>query len=306
VAPSPLRMLASLAHPDDESFGPGGTLALYASRGVEVHLICATRGDVGTVDPSYLTGFDTVAELRQAELECAGQALGLHVVHQLGYRDSGMPGSPDNQHAHALAAAPLEAVVEKVTHVIRQVRPQVVITFDPIGGYHHPDHIRMFEATLAAFHAAADPTRFPDGLEPYRPQKLYYHTFSRRWLKLVVRLMPLLGMNPRAWGRNNDIDLTAVTNHDLPIHAIIDISDSAEAKQLASACHASQTDEDDSPGFLLNWLRRLGRNQETFMRGYPEPAPGLRETDLFAGVAPARSSVANGEAETVGVRRAGL
>lgn len=284
MSPSTRRMLASLAHPDDESFGPGGTLALYANRGVDVHLICATRGDVGTVDPSYLTGFANVAELRQAELECAGQALGLSRIHLLDYRDSGMAGSPDNQHERALAAAPLDTIVEQITRIIRQIRPQVVLTFDSIGGYHHPDHIRMHQATVEAFQAAADPSRFPNGLEPYQPQKLYYHTFPRRWLRLLVRLMPLLGMNPKAWGRNNDIDLTAITDHDIPVHAVVDVSETLAAKQLASACHASQTDEDDSPGFLLNWLRRLGRNRETFMRGYPAPPAGLRETDLFAGV----------------------
>jgi LmbE family N-acetylglucosaminyl deacetylase len=278
------RLLASLAHPDDESFGPGGTLALYAQRGVDVHLICATRGDVGTVDPEYMKGFEDVAELRLAELDCAVQALGIQHLHQLGYRDSGMPGTADNQHKNALAAAPLEEVVAKIVEVIRQVRPQVVVTFDPIGGYFHPDHIRMHDATLEAFGAAGDMKRFPELGEPYQPQKLYYHTFSRRWLKWLVRLMPLLRMDPSHWGRNNDIDLTALTDHDFPVTASINTRPVAQAKEMATACHASQTDEDGTAGFFLNWLRRLGGENDTFMRAIPEGEPGRMEHDLFAGV----------------------
>ena len=91
-------ILSVLAHPDDESFGMGGTLAHYANRGVSVHLICATRGEVGEVDPEYLENFESIAERRESELRCAANKLGLSGVHFLDYRDSGMPGSEDNQH----------------------------------------------------------------------------------------------------------------------------------------------------------------------------------------------------------------
>ena len=116
-------LLAVLAHPDDESFGMGGTLALYAQRGVQVHLACATRGEAGSMDADCLEGFASVAERRVYELSCAAGILGLSGVHYLGYRDSGMPGSPDNQHPQALAAAPLEEVAGRVAHYIRLLRP---------------------------------------------------------------------------------------------------------------------------------------------------------------------------------------
>lgn len=278
------RLLASLAHPDDESFGPGGTLALYAQRGVEVHLICATKGDVGTVDPELMKEFSDVADLRQAELDCAAQALGITEVHQLGYRDSGMPGTADNEHKDALASAALETVIEQVTTVIRQVRPQVVITFDPIGGYFHPDHVRMHEATLEAFHAAGDPERYPQGPAPWQPSKLYYHTFPRRWLMWLVRIMPLLGKDPTRWGRNDDIDLTALTDHHFPVHASIDVNEALDSKEMATACHASQMDSDGSPGFFLRWMRRLGAGKESFMRAHPPAGDGVSESDLFEGL----------------------
>ncbi len=109
-------MLVCLAHPDDETFGMGGTLALYARRGVQVYLVCATRGDVGDVDQDLLQGFNSVAERRESELLCAASTLGLAGVYFLGYRDSGMPGSPDNRHPNALAAQPVNVVASLVVH----------------------------------------------------------------------------------------------------------------------------------------------------------------------------------------------
>jgi LmbE family N-acetylglucosaminyl deacetylase len=276
------RLLAVLAHPDDESFGPGGTLALYARRGVEVHLACATRGELGGAPEQLLAGHADVAALREHELRCAARHLGLSGVHLLGYRDSGMPGSPDNQHPRALAAAPLDEVAAQVAHLIREIRPQVVITFDPMGGYRHPDHIAIHRATLEAFHASSDPTRFPGGPPAYRPQKLYYHTFDRRFLRLAVRLMRLFGQDPRRFGRNADIDLADIASQDFPLHARIDFRKVAEVKSRAAACHASQSGPPASG--IMGWFFRLAGGSETFMRGYPPASPGLREADLFEGV----------------------
>src|SRR5512145_1217724 len=90
-------LLAVLAHPDDETFGTGGTLAFYARRGVKVHLVCATRGESGDVDEEFLRGYKTIAERREHELRCAAGNLGLAGVHFLDYRDSGMPGWPENE-----------------------------------------------------------------------------------------------------------------------------------------------------------------------------------------------------------------
>ncbi len=112
-------LLAVLAHPDDESFGMGGTLAYYARQGVQVYLVCATRGEVGDVDPHYLEGFHSIAERRESELRCAAGILGLAGVTFLDYRDSGMPGSADNDHPDALVAALPEEVTGRVAHQIR-------------------------------------------------------------------------------------------------------------------------------------------------------------------------------------------
>lgn len=275
-------LLAVLAHPDDETFGMGGTLAHYALRGVEVHLVCATRGEAGEVDEAYLRGFNSVAERRVAELRCAAEKLGLKSVHFLDYRDSGMAGSPENHHPASLASAPLEKVATDVVHYIRMLKPQVVITFDPLGGYRHPDHIAIHKATVKAFYDAGDPGVAGD-LPPYRPQKLYFHTFPHFFLKIIVRIMPLFGRDPRRLGKNHDIDLTPIAAVDFPTHAIIAYDSVAAIRDEASACHASQGGHKINHG-VLSRIQRMFGLRETFMRAYPEPSSRKKEYDLFENV----------------------
>jgi LmbE family N-acetylglucosaminyl deacetylase len=276
-------ILAVLAHPDDETFGMGGTLALYAQRGAQVYLVCATRGEVGDVDPQYMQGFDSIAERREYELRCAAQKLGLKGVFFMGYRDSGMPGAADNHHPQALAAAPLEDVAGKVVGYIRQLRPQIVLTFDPIGGYRHPDHIAVHDATVRAFALTGRPDYRTDGLPPYQPQKLYFYTIPRRYLRWAVRLLPLFGKDPHHWGRNGDVDLASLAVEDFPVHATVDISTVQELKTEASLCHESQGGSGMVRG-LMGWLGRIGGSREAFMRAYPEPDGKVREKDLLSGV----------------------
>ncbi len=279
-------LLAVLAHPDDETFGIGGTLALYASRGVAVHLLCATQGEAGEVDESLLEGYPSIAERRAAELRCAAGILGLSGVHFLGYRDSGMPGAPDNHHPNALVNAPLDQVAGRIVSYLRRLRPQVVITFDPLGGYKHPDHIAVHRATVQAFHLAGRADyRDSESLPPYAPQKLYYHVFPKRALRLMVRLLPLFGRDPRRFGRNGDIDLVALTQEgDFPIHAAVDFRPVAAKRAQAAACHASQLAGGPPQGGLLARLWNNLGSREYYQRAYPLPPPRRREHDLFAGV----------------------
>ncbi len=277
-------LMAILAHPDDESFGMGGTLALYARRGVQVHLVCATRGEAGEVDAQYLDGYPSIAERREAELRCAAGILGLAGVHLLGYRDSGMPGSPDNQHPLALINQPLEKVAEQAASCIRRFKPQVVVTFDPVGGYKHPDHIFVHQATVAAFKLAGQAS-FVDGQPTYQPAKLYYHLFPKNFLKFAVRVLPLLGRDPRRFGKNGDIDLAAlVESGDFPIHARIQCRQVAREKEAAAACHASQLEGASLRSGPVRWVRYLYGQTDCYMRAYPPAEPRLRETDLFTGI----------------------
>lgn len=280
-----LTLLAVLAHPDDETFGMGGTLALYAKRGVSVHLVCATKGEVGEVEPRFLENYSSIGELRENELRCAAEKLGLTGVHFLGYRDSGMGGSPENHHPDALAAAPIEEVAAKVVGYIRQLRPQVVLTFDPIGGYRHPDHIAVHEATVRAFYAAGKTDEFPGSGSPYQPLKLYYHTFPRSWFTWLVRLMPLVGKDPHHFGQNGDIDLLDLVGVNFPTNARINYKEVAELKEEAVICHASQGNFGDTSNRLVRLAFRMASGADTYMRAYPQPDEKHKERDLFEGVA---------------------
>ena len=277
-------MLVCLAHPDDETFGMGGTLALYARRGVQVHLVCATRGDVGDVDGELMQGFSSIAERRESELRCAAGILNLSGVYFLGYRDSGMPGTPDNLHPNALAAQPVDEVAAKVVHYIRLLHPQVMVTHDPIGGYKHPDHIAMHRASVRAFELASDPN-YSSELPPFSAQKLYYQTMPKNLIRWAVRLAPLLRMDPRHFGRNHDIDLASLVEEgDFPTHARINCRSVSQVRDEATACHTSQLGGVMARKGPMAFLRRYFGSTESFMRAFPEPEKGLREIDLFEGV----------------------
>jgi LmbE family N-acetylglucosaminyl deacetylase len=279
------RLLVAFAHPDDESFGPAGTIVHYARQGVGVHYVCATRGEAGEVDAHLLAGYESLGELRTQETLCAARHLGLAAVHFLDYCDSGMENAPQNENPDSLVKAPLEEVAAGITRLMRQIRPQVVLTHDPSGGYFHPDHIKVHQATTLAFHCAGDPERFPDQLEngllPYQPQKLYYTVFPRRLLRVLVRVLPWLGQNPEAFGRNRDINLKRIAGVEQPVTTRIDISRYYEASQRAARCHASQGGgvRTGIMGLLGRWLFRY----DSFSRAVPTCETGGVERDLFAG-----------------------
>ncbi|MGI8587834.1 MAG: PIG-L family deacetylase [Chloroflexia bacterium] len=282
-----LRLLVVYAHPDDESFGNAGTIARYAAEGVDVHYACATRGECGTVAPGFLEGHADIGALRTAELDCAARALGLRAVHYLGYRDSGMPGSPDNANPAALVQAPLRQVTGQVVALIRALRPQVVLTFPPYGGYGHPDHIYIHQAVGPAFDAAADPVLYPEqiaaGLSPWRPAKLYYSTLGTGFLRLSVAMMRLLRRDPRRFGENADVDLVRVVEEATPVTAVVACGAWTEQMDRARLCHASQLGGMAGLMRLPRPMRRLLMGREQFTRALP-PSGRKRERDLFAGL----------------------
>ncbi|MGI2336251.1 MAG: PIG-L family deacetylase [Dehalogenimonas sp.] len=281
----PKTLLFIGAHPDDESFGPGATLALYARNGVNVYYACATGGESGTVDVKYMNGYASIRDLRQAELACAAQKLGLTQVFNLGYRDSGMPGSSDNQHPEALVNTPVESVTAKIVEIIRRIKPQVVLTHAPHGDYGHPDHIAVHKAASAAFHAAADEIQFTDCGNPFQPQKLYYNVMPHRLFKLFIRILPLLGQDPKRFGRNHDIDLTTIVNQSLPVTTFIRLDKSSlKSRHDASNCHRSQVENGFLRRVLSNLMIKFGNAKDFFSLAYPQLDSQKQETDLFQGI----------------------
>jgi LmbE family N-acetylglucosaminyl deacetylase len=278
-------LLIVTAHPDDETFGCGGALALYALSGASVYCACATRGEVGTYEPENMKGHATVGDMRWSEMECAASALGLRGLRWLGYRDSGMAGSEDNKHPEAFINASEDEAAGRIVKVIRELKPQVVITSDPIGGYRHPDHIAVHKAAVIAFGAAGDAGRYPEAGESYQPLKLYYNVFPRGVLKLTVFLMPLFGEDPRHLGKNRDIDLASVARVNFPVHASVRLSrEDRKKRDSAFTCYVSQVVNRPEKKGPLDFLQRLTRDDvDLFMRAYPPVKGRLREKDLFEG-----------------------
>ena len=285
-APAERRLLVAYAHPDDESFGSAGTLARYAAEGVAVHLVCATRGECGMVSAAQLEGYADLAALRSAELECAARTLGLAAVHFLGYRDSGMLGSVENQHPEAFVRASTEHVTTQVTALIRALRPQVVVAFGPYGGYGHPDHIAIHTAARQAFAIAGDQAYstelLADGLAPWQPAKLYYSTMSTRLMRFSAAWMRLFGRDPRRVGENGDIDLLRVIEETTPATTVIDNRAYLTQIEQAWRCHATQLPSVERALHLPRPLRRRVLGVERFTRVAPAWQGGAQEHDLFA------------------------
>ena len=275
-------ILAVLAHPDDESFGLGGTLALYARKGYNTYYVCATRGEAGTVDEEYMRGFSSTAEMSTDELMRAAQQLGLKDVFFLGYRDSGMPGMEENKHPDAQINHSIDEVAGRVVRYIRELKPEVVLTHDPIGGYKHPDHIHIHNATKLAFEKADDTSFHPEAGSPFKPRALYYQVFSRGILRLSVRLMPLFGKDPTKFGRNGDVNLLELAEVEFPIHVRLDIRTVMDIKRKASAQHASQGGAQVRRGWMALVAKIFGEREE-YMRAYPPVANGKHKVseDLF-------------------------
>ena len=282
---TPLRLLAVTAHPDDETFGCGGTLARYAAEGVEVALICATRGEAGEIsDPSLATP-ETLPKVREGELRAACDVLGVKELFLLGYRDSGMAGTAGNQHPATLFQASHEELVGGIVAVIRRVKPQVVVTFDPSGGYGHPDHIAIHHAAREAFAAAGDAARYPEhlggGIEPYAPRKLYYFVFPRSMFRAFQEAVKAAG------GDSDfaDMDPDKLGTPDEEITTVLDVSSYGLQKEGAAKCHRTQI-QGEPFSWLPETLKVRFLSTEHLVRAEPPFAPGPHaiEADLFSDI----------------------
>jgi LmbE family N-acetylglucosaminyl deacetylase len=282
-----LTLMAVFAHPDDESFGIGGTLARYgADPDVRVVLVCATRGEAGEISDSKLSTPEQLGQVREQELRCACRTLGIDALHFLDYRDSGMAGTSQNRHPLALAVADFDEAVGKIVAHIRHERPDVVVTFDESGGYGHPDHIAVHHHTKAAFAAAAEPARYPEqieaGLEPFQPQKLYYTAIPRRFFRAVVEKMQEMGIEiPERLRQRGD------GSFGLPDEACttdINVQDFWDIRQAAIRCHATQLGPDSIFAALPPEIMRELQMWECFQLAETLVPDDQSRHDLFEGL----------------------
>ncbi len=278
-------LLVVVAHPDDETFGCGGLLARYSSEGVRVVLVCATRGEAGEIsDPSLATS-ENLGQVREQELREAARTLGVADLCLLGYRDSGMSGSPSNQHPEALYRADQDQVTGQIVEIIRRVRPQVLVTFDPKGGYGHPDHIAVHKAARDAFVSAGDPSRYlelsANGLQPHSPSRLYYFVFPRSAVYAFQAAIREEGIQSDL----ADIDPETMGTPDDEITTIIDVAMHKAAKEQAARHHRTQTLGKDPFNWIPEPLRSSFLSTEHLVRAEPPFVSGEpKEKDIFCGI----------------------
>ncbi len=285
-----LTLLGIFAHPDDESFGPGGTLAKYVAEGIDVHVCIATDGAAGSCDPELLKGYVDLAERRADELKDAVTVLGV-TLHKLPYRDSGMEGSEHNTNPDSFYQAPLDEAADYLVTLMRTIRPHVVVAHDPMGGYFHPDHIKVNQVTARAWELVNDPTYLPsslsekiqhhDVLAAWQPLRLFWTALPRTWIRRFIRILRLLGKDPANFGRNNDIDLTRLGTPDELVHTRIDVTEYLDIKLEASRKHVSQNS--NSPiNRLPSFLRKRFFNRESFTQ--VKPSTPILKHDFFEGL----------------------
>jgi LmbE family N-acetylglucosaminyl deacetylase len=268
------RVLAVYAHPDDEG-QVTGTLAEFVASGRKVTLVCATRGEVGEISQEALATPETLWYTRELELRAAMAQIGLSDVRFLPFRDSGMAGTPENEDERSLHQQPAEVVVGELVGIMREVRPELVFTWDPSGGYGHPDHIAVHKHTLAAFDAAGDAAQFPDRGHPHSPAGLFWGAFTMKrfagmWLEMERRG---LLTEPMPADRRERFD-KAMAEPDPPISHVIDVAAWTSAKRAAAGMHRSQFGENSMFARMPADLRDRFYAEERFFQARPEGSVG--------------------------------
>jgi N-acetyl-1-D-myo-inositol-2-amino-2-deoxy-alpha-D-glucopyranoside deacetylase len=281
------RLLFVHAHPDDEAISTGATMARYVAEGAHVTLVTCTLGEEGEIHVPELAELvvgaaDQLGGYRIAELRAACAALGVTDHRFLGgagrFRDSGMMGTPANEHPRAFWGADLDTAAGHLVEVMREIRPQVVVTYDSNGFYGHPDHIQAHRVAMRAAELAAK--------EGFGPAKVYWTGVPRSVLEAGMRQFGESAENPFE-GVENIEDLPFGTPDD-EIAARIDAHDHAEAKVASLRAHATQIP-------ATSWLFSIAGNfgaefmgVEYYRLAVGEKGPGSGpygwENDLFAGV----------------------
>ena len=268
------RLMAVLAHPDDESLGVGGTLAKYASEGVEVHLITATRGDRGRYRGSRAgegqhPGPEALATIREAELRQAASVLGVRDVAVLGYQDSRLDGADPHQ------------VTADIARHLKRVRPDVVITFGPDGAYGHPDHIAICQFTTAAIVLAANAggNSTAAGEAPHHVSKLYYLAWpASTWAAYQAAVGTLSSTV-------DGVQRLATPWPDWSITTVVDTRSLWSTVWQAVSCHESQVSAYERLKDLPHDLHEALWGSQSFYRVFSTVNGGrTRETDLFEGI----------------------
>ncbi len=240
----PLSVLCLFAHPDDEAFGSGGTLAGLVRKGHKLTLVCVTNGDVGEISDPALATPENLWEVRQGELRRAMAVTGIPDVRFLGSRDSGMQGTPDNDNPSSLSQADPAKVEEQISALMDELCPDIVFTHDPTGGYGHPDHITVYERT----------TSVVESMNENRPH-LYYVCFPRGNFRKLWQQMVDAEITPPFAAEMLD----TIGSPDEYVTTVKDVSAYVDIKQESLRCHQTQLDSNGpfgkiAPQVMTSWM----------------------------------------------------
>lgn len=265
--------LAVFAHPDDETAACGGALAMLAARGYRTILVCATRGELGEISDPELATRESLPQVREAELRAAASALGISEVRFLDYRDSGMAGSAGNRDPRAFINQPAERVVERLAALMEDLRPEIVITFDPAGGYGHPDHIAIHRHTTAAFRRLLEK---PVG---WRPAGLYYSVFPRSMAERMMEEIRSSGQGTEAM-----TGMLELAVPDDQVDLWLDVGPVVERKLEAFRAHRTQFGPESPLGrAVASGAAADFFGRECFTQAWPPAAEGNPLQDALGG-----------------------
>lgn len=290
------RLLLVHAHPDDETIGTGATMAKYAAdAGTSVTLVTCTLGEEGEVLIPGLAHLaadqeDALGDHRYTELADAMKALGVTDWRLLGgrgrYRDSGMIGTPPNQREDNFWRADLLEAAKSLVAVIREVKPQVLVTYDDFGGYGHPDHIQAHRVAMYAYVLAAAPGFAPESGEPHLISKVYWTAFPRSVLRAGIEALRAAGETTGF--AEMDPDNIPFAVDDAIVSTVVDARACIDQKMDAMRAHATQISVDGPFFALSNNVGAQAMGYEYFRLVIGAKAGELdadgRETDLFAGI----------------------
>jgi N-acetyl-1-D-myo-inositol-2-amino-2-deoxy-alpha-D-glucopyranoside deacetylase len=258
------------AHPDDEAISTGGAMMKARADGHRVVLVTATRGEVGEIhNMDEKATRPHLGEVRTKELEKATRILGVSRSEFLGYRDSGMVGTADNENPKSFHQAPLEEAAGRLAAILREEKPEVVVTYAEDGTYGHPDHIKAHHVTNAALDLLEK-----DG---WRPRKLYYTAIPRSAMKAFMEQMP-------EEARQQGVGMQIPGTPDELITTKVDVSDFIDRKREAFAAHVSQNDPNSWFANMADQIYRLAFGTEHYQLARGKPGSQLPESDLFAGI----------------------
>jgi N-acetyl-1-D-myo-inositol-2-amino-2-deoxy-alpha-D-glucopyranoside deacetylase len=297
----PMTLLTVHAHPDDETITTGGVMARYLAEGIRVVCLTSNLGEHGEIVVPELDtpeNHASLAEIRHRELDEALRRLGGVESRLLGYEDSGMMGTSDNEDPASFWQADLEEATGRAVGIVREVRPDVIVGYNDFGGYGHPDHIRAAQVAKAAFERAGDPSAFPEqlgnGLAPWAPAKLYESVLGfagreRLMERVVERGIKAWWLPDEAASEEERIERAAFMERMAaasgPVTTRVDVGPYLEAKRAALQAHVTQIHGDGLfLGLTIEDWQELMPTEEFSLRVARGSEVRLPEDDLFAGL----------------------